>query len=337
MKHKKSIQLLLPVLIVFHFSLATLSCHNKNNTTKIEQVPNDNAENEVFAGNYVDEGYANKNEGSDWVAIIVSVVSDSSWHVSFRSRVDKKKPTCRFDTDVFKKDKNTLTTNIEGKNILFQFADSSVSVITEKKEELDVLRYYCSGGGSLAGSYRKINVPLDSSQMDNRIFSTMVNLQNISFDIWSTREKDVDYLHIQPIGLKIDNSLITLSIPNQTLLAAEIEDLNADGFPEVFVYSQSTGKEKIGHVIGYSVNNGKSVSQISFPEKNPQSKAFIGYRGGDEWRVIENRLAQRFRLYKPEDINQHPTGKYRQISYQMVNGENSRKMVIDKIIEFNAN
>jgi len=111
-------------------------------------------------------------------------------------------------------------------------------------------------------------------------------------------------------------------------------DLNNDGFPEVLVYVTSDGSGSYGSVIGYSVNNGKSISEINMPNVWDNPKANKGYMGHDEFAIVEGSLCQRFPTYNPQDTNSNPTGKKRQIQYQLKDGENSRVFVVDKITEY---
>ncbi len=286
-----------------------------------------------FTGYYADPGYAQKDKGADWVAVIITSLADTAWQVSVRSRADRKKPTCRFDALLVKKDDSTWVATQDGKRILFRFTDSSLLIAPEHPEDENLLAYYCSGGASLAGVYHKIAGPPDQAQMDQKVFSKMLSLQQISFEVWSTPAQK---LYIQPIGLRIDNRPLILTMKD-SITGAEIEDVNADGYPELMIYTRSSGKLPEAGLVGVSVNNGKSVSLFSFPEKDRKSKAFAGYRGGDALTIIENRLVQRFRVYAPADADNQPTGMYRQISYQLVNGEAMRVWVIDKITEFPAN
>ena len=287
----------------------------------------------ALVGDYVSADYEKRNEGYDWVAVSVSQVSDSTLHVSVRSRADKKKPTCTFDADAVKSTENIYKATVEGKNILFTFKDNSIAISTEKQEDSSILNYYCSGGGSLAGDYKKINEPLDEKQIDPRTFTKVLSLQNITFDINATGKGSTQQLTIQPIGLKVDNKKITMEV-DEKITNAEIEDLNSDGFPEVLVYTTSAGSGSYGNVIGYSVNNGKSMSSIAFPNIADNPTANKGYMGHDEFAIVENTLVQRFKIYNEGDTNAKPTGKTRQIQYKLKDGEASRKFVVDKILEF---
>lgn len=165
------------------------------------------------------------------------------------------------------------------------------------------------------------------------VFQKTLSLQGISFDIKTTGEGSISQLSIQPEGLEIDNQKIILEIEGQAV-NAEIEDLNSDGFPEILIYTISAGSGSYGDVIGYSVNNGKSISQIYFPDISENKEANTGYMGHDEFAIVETSLVRRFPVYKEGDSNNNPTGGTRQIQYKLKDGESSRLFVIDKIIAY---
>lgn len=317
----------LAMMVVF----ATVGCKNKDKKT-IEVIPPTKVAMEL-SGNYVSEAYEKRNEGYDWVATTVLQTSDSTMQITVRSRADKKKPSCTFDANATKRNDSVYAANVEGKNILFTFKENTLNIATEKAEESSILNYYCSGGGSLADTYKKINEPLDEKQIDPTVFSKTLSLQNIGFDISTTGKGAIQQLTIQPYGLKNDNKKISIEVDGQ-VTNAEIEDLNSDGFPEILIYTSSAGSGSYGNVIGYSVNNGKSVSQIYFPNISDNPKANKGYMGHDEFAIVETSLVQRFRIYNTGDTNNKPTGNMRQIQYKLKDGEASRKFVVDKIIEY---
>ncbi len=165
------------------------------------------------------------------------------------------------------------------------------------------------------------------------VFQKTLTLQNITFDISTTGEGSISQLTIQPKGLEMDNQKIAFELEGQ-VTNAEIEDLNNDGFPEILIYTTSAGSGSYGNVIGYSVNNGKSISQIYFPEISENKEASSGYMGHDEFAIIETTLARRFPVYNDGDTNNNPTGGTRQIEYKLKDGEASRLFEIHKISEF---
>ena len=78
----------------------------------------------------------------------------------------------------------------------------------------------------------------------------------------------------------------------------------------------------------------KSLSQVSFPEIDPESKEAKGYQGHDEFAVVETVLARRFPIYLKGDSNAEPTGGTRQIQYRLKAGEAGWLLEVEKVIEF---
>ena len=143
-----------------------------------------------------------------------------------------------------------------------------------------------------------------------------------------------DSLIIQPSGLSVSNGALYHDITGYTVVNAEVGDLNIDGYPEVFVYLTSDGSGSYGKLIGYSVNGGKSVSQVYLPDISGNDEVNKGYMGHDEMAIVENTFCQRFPVYKEGDSNAKPTGGTRQIQYKLVNGETGRVLKIDKVMDF---
>ncbi|NVK09826.1 MAG: hypothetical protein HWD89_12310 [Tenacibaculum sp.] len=317
--------------------LAIVSCKKEAKKADTQKTVNQETVATItdVTGNYVSSEYEKRNEGYDWISVAVKPAINNQLKIVVRSRADKKKPTCTFDALAKKANDSTYTTDINGKTVVFSFKNKQISIATANKEDSGLLSFYCSGGGSLAGSYHKIDGDLDQTQIDKTIFKKHLTLQGIGFNI-STKKNGMDTeLTVAPYGLEIDNSAITQNIDG-SVVDAEIEDLNSDGFPEVVIYTRSDGSGSYGNVIGYSVNNGKSVSQIYFPPIIENKKLSEGYMGHDEFTIVETTLSQRFPIYTKEDSNANPTGGIRQINYKLVDGEASRKFEIKNSTDFNT-
>ena len=209
------------------------------------------------------------------------------------------------------------------------FAGDSLNIKSDPQSGYSNLNYFCSGGASIEGVYSKLEEPLDTAQIDKAVFRKSLNYYKFNFFI----EVYGKTLTIEPIGLTIDKQTVTHEIEG-TVMNAEVGDLNIDGFPEVLVYIQSAGSGSYGSVIGYSINNGKSMSQIYLPEISDNPNANVGYMGHDEFAIVENNFVQRFPIYKPDDINAKPTGGTRQLQYKLKDGEALRQFVVDRIVEY---
>jgi hypothetical protein len=159
-----------------------------------------------------------------------------------------------------------------------------------------------------------------------------LSLHGIIFAVTSTQDGGKTKLTITPSGLKIVNDPVTHEI-NGRVVRAEVADIDANGDPEVYVFTTSN-RDQRGGVIAYSTNNKKSMSPIYVPAIADDAKNNVGYVGGDESAIVENTLVTRFKLYSGYGSEYRPTGKWRQLQYKLRPGEAGWKMVLDKVVEF---
>jgi len=323
----------LKFIVLIIFSISLFNCQSKVDQKKEVNNLKETEEVITFFGNYVSESYSKRNEGYDWVAVSITQWNSDEAKIKIRSRADKKKPTCTLDAIAKKVTSTIYESTLDGKAVLFTLENNTLSIKTKNEKDNDFLSFYCSGGASISGRYLKINEPLDVTQIDKTNFNKTLMLQNIGFTVTSIKNEFNTEITIVPFGLEISNRILKHEIDG-TITNAEIEDLNSDGFPELLIYTTSYGSGSYGNVIGYSVNNGKSVSQIYFPPISQNPELNKGYMGHDEFAIVETSLVQRFKTYNPEDSNSNPTGKIRQIQYKLVDGEASRRFEVKNITEF---
>jgi len=322
-------------VIVITASILIVGIGCKNLTKNSEEVEKLEASKVLGVfGNYVSDDYSKRSEGYDWVAVTVTEIKDDQLNISVRSRADKKRPTCTFDTKAVSAGENTFESIYEGNKSVFQFAEKEMTISTENPEDTNLLYFFCGGGATIAGTYQKINEKLDQEQIDLRAFSRVLNLQDIGFNISSTKKGDETMLSIFTFGLEAQEYNETINIGIEKVVDAEVEDLNSDGSPELFVFTQSPDNNSYGNVYAFSVNNKKSMSPVYFQPTVENEKINKGYKGQDEFTLIETLLAQKFPIYKEGDKEGNPTGGIRQVSYKLIEGEAMRKLEVDKITEY---
>ncbi|WP_434035958.1 MliC family protein [Formosa sp. 4Alg 33] len=295
----------------------------KTTEVKVEKEVAISKFNSNHYGNFVTGDYDMRGEGNDWVAVIVKPIDRFRVKLSVRSRADKKRETCTFDAIGYVSDENTLKVSENGINIVFTFTDNEVSISTMSEMATDKLAYFCSGGASLADTYSKIDGDLDPKQIDKTGYSKSLEYNNILFLI---EEKD-GMVTVTPEGLEAGASE-TYTVTGE-IINAEVDDLNNDTFPELLIYTKS-GVHNIGEVIGFSVNNGKSLSKINIPKVSDSAETNQGYQGYDEFAMVEGTFIQRFPIYE----NNEPTEKIRQIQYKLEDAEGIRQLVVNKIMNY---
>ncbi|MBK0401968.1 PliI family lysozyme inhibitor of I-type lysozyme [Adhaeribacter sp. BT258] len=160
-------------------------------------------------------------------------------------------------------------------------------------------------------------------------FSKVLTYKNITFTVNAYGKGSLQQVSIEPGGLSATNREEKLE--TEPVVNAETGDLNADGFPELLIYTQSAGSGSYGKVIAFSVNNGKSMSRVTFPEIADNATLKKGYGGHDKFTVVNNALTQEFPLYNEGDVNGKPSEMKRVITYKLKNGETSRIFEVDQV------
>jgi hypothetical protein len=177
----------------------------------------------------------------------------------------------------------------------------------------------------------------DATTLNDSIgFYKELSLQNFFFKISAAGTSSKQKVTIQTDDLQQNDQKVETEIEGR-VVNAEIEDLNLDGYPEILIYTVSAGSGSFGNVIGYSVTNENSIDSIYFPEISQNPRINKGYKGHDNFVIVETNLNRSFQLYNERDSKAQPTGYIRQIQYKLVDGEDSKKFVTSMVLEYPKN
>ena len=113
---------------------------------------------QTVIGDYATDGYDKRQQGYDWVGVMVRPFGEAEIDIKVRARGDIKQPSCRYDG------KATLMGQDQAHGVIFQtVANNSVTFLQFKDGKLTIdsqdkmaLHYFCSGGDTLAGDYQKL-------------------------------------------------------------------------------------------------------------------------------------------------------------------------------------
>ncbi len=278
-----------------------------------------------MAGNYVTTSYHQRGAGYDWVGVRVLATSDSTAHIAVRSRADLKKTTCFLNIDTRLMNDSTLQGSYNGATLLFHFKEKELNISAADDSIVWALSFPCSGGAALnSDSYFKIDEELDPKQVDQTVFFKFIPYGEFNFYV-SVKGDEVT---IETLGFET-NEPIKFSLSGQLVNDADAGDLNGDGFPEIVIYTTLPDSPQMS-LIGYSPNKGKSFSSFNYRPFTDDPELRKGFRGGNEFALMEGVLSQRFPLYNQVG---EQTGT-RQIQYKLVEGEAMRQLVVDKVIEY---
>ena len=126
-------------------------------------VSNNNILGDKVSADYATADYDKRAQGYDWVGVMVRADGDRQIDIKVRSRSDIKKPTCHFDGKATLMGQDTahgtiFQAKVNDSTAFFQFKGDTLVIDSSGKYALN---YFCSGGGSLAGEYKKLAVGLE--------------------------------------------------------------------------------------------------------------------------------------------------------------------------------
>jgi hypothetical protein len=139
------------------------------------------------------------------------------------------------------------------------------------------------------------------------------------------KNKNVDQnqLTIRPVGFEGGARDMSFGIRGR-VAKAEIDDLNSDGFPDLVLYIYSDSNAVFGTVYAFLSEANKSITPCALPDIMLDGKVNTGYKGHDQFSLMESYLLQKFPIYKTGDDKDKPTGGTRVLLYQLVRNEDGK-------------
>jgi len=137
------------------------------------------------------------------------------------------------------------------------------------------------------------------------------------------------------IALDFTNSKDSLTIKDSDpLQQVLVEDLDSNGYDELYLITTSSGSGSYGSIFGFASNQDLSLTTIYVPEITENDVqldgSFFGYMGHDSIYSNESKIYRKYPLFKEGDPNCCPTGGDRTLSYQLKAGEASWILEIKK-------
>lgn len=149
--------------------------------------------------------------------------------------------------------------------------------------------------------------------------------------IENKKSASISDLNITPNGFPNFKETFRINEVNP-LTQIFVQDLDDDGFEELYLITTGVGSGAYGMIHGYASNNDKSVSPIYIPEITEKDllpkNNFYGYMGHDSIYVSNKTLLRKFPIYLKDDENCCPTGGIKIIEYKLTKGEASWRLEI---------
>jgi hypothetical protein len=131
---------------------------------------------------------------------------------------------------------------------------------------------------------------------------------------------DENQLTVRPIGFEGGAREVSFMIRGR-VAKAEIDDLNSDGYPDLVVYIFNDSNAIFGTVFAFISEANKSISPLVLPDPMMDGKINEGYKGHDQFSLMQGYLMEKFPIYKAGDDKDKPTGGTRVLLYQLAKKE----------------
>lgn len=154
---------------------------------------------------------------------------------------------------------------------------------------------------------------------DLKKYDSTLKIGKVGFRVsCSNKSASQNSLSIKPVGFKSEAREVNLELKAK-VISSEIDDLNGDGFVDLIIYIlEPTGKKNLFCI---SSKNDEMIQPIYFPDISNDSQLSKGYKGGDDYKLVEGVLFRKFPIYGADTSIKVPTNKVRQIMYRVVEGE----------------
>jgi len=137
------------------------------------------------------------------------------------------------------------------------------------------------------------------------------------------KKYDENQLTVRPVGF--DNAAREANFMLRGRVAkAEIDDLNGDGYPDLVLYVYSDSSAIFGTVYAFVSKANKSFTGCVLPDPMMDGKINDGYKGHEQFSLMEGYLLEKFPIYKTGDDRDKPSGGTRVLLYQLVPDEGER-------------
>ncbi|MEL0619469.1 hypothetical protein [Psychrobacter proteolyticus] len=144
-------------------ALPAIESNDLSDNVSADKFSTDEVSTNKVSADYATADYDKRAQGYDWVGVMVRADGDRQIDIKVRSRSDIKKPTCHFDGKAILMGQDTahgtiFQAKVNDSKAFLQFKDDKLIIDSPDKYALN---YFCSGGGSLAGEYKKLAAGLE--------------------------------------------------------------------------------------------------------------------------------------------------------------------------------
>jgi hypothetical protein len=154
-----------------------------------------------------------------------------------------------------------------------------------------------------------------SLQAQNRKIDSTLTIGKTGYHVYcKNKTAEQNELKIRPVGFENTARDMTFYIKGKVVSAA-VDDLNNDGFPDLVLFVNTDSSGIYGTVYAMASDQNKAIVPVAMPDLMLDGKLNPGYKGHDEFSLMEGTIMRKFPVYKPGDEKDKPTGGRRAIQY----------------------
>ena len=140
---------------------------------------------------------------------------------------------------------------------------------------------------------------------------------------FSSRNREIasNMASIRPIGFESPANQ-SMNIPVRGRVSyVQVDDLNNDGVADLIMFIYTDSAARHGTVWALMSDGNKSIVPCAMPDPAMDGKINKGYKGGDQFSMMEGTVLQKFPIFKTGDTDSLPTGGNRVVLYNVGKAE----------------
>lgn len=161
-----------------------------------------------------------------------------------------------------------------------------------------------------------------SAQVSFEKIDTTMKVGKTGFKV-TCRNKEIasNQLSVRPIGFESPaNESMNFPVKGR-ISSVQVDDFNHDGNADLIMFIYSDSNARHGTALALISDGTKAIMPCVLPDVALDGKINTGYKGYDQFTLMEGTLLQKFPVFKPQD-KETPTGGNRVVQYTFGRGEN---------------
>jgi hypothetical protein len=161
--------------------------------------------------------------------------------------------------------------------------------------------------------FRKADAQISFGKID-----TTMMVGKTGFKV-SSRNREIasNMASIRPIGFESPANQ-SMNIPVRGRVSGvQVDDLNNDGVADLIMFIYTDSAARHGTVWALMSDGNKAIVPCAMPDPALDGKINKGYKGGDQFSMMEGTVLQKFPIFKTGDTDSLPTGGNRVVLYNV--------------------